>query len=281
MTLKKIIPTVLLAVSFNANSNSNLYSMTLGELLEIKVASQDPANIQSAPAIVSSFSADELTRVGLRNFSDFIDFIPGVVVNQSFTGDNPIQMRGFSDPDNQKLLLLIDGIPYWMPSHGTLPFFAMPTDAIAKIEVIRGPGSVLYGSNASAGVISIESSENRKTAKWNAGELGYQNVGIQFADNLQDHAHVDFTFEHRDEDGYQAQVFNAFNYFDPSCGCFPANVDGTFLRQKSHTAMYTKVAVENFNLALQAHEHERSSSADGSLIANQIRTEKGYLVAAN
>lgn len=138
-----------------APEKDSLYEMSLEALLSVKVVTGRPQTVLNAPSVVSTLKVDELSDMGVDRLTDMLVFLPGIEVNAAGIGNSPLQIRGISDSFNQKVLFLLNGAPYWMPAHGDIPLNGIPLNSIEKIEVIRGPGSVRYGTNASAGVINI------------------------------------------------------------------------------------------------------------------------------
>jgi iron complex outermembrane receptor protein len=78
-------------------------------------------------------------------------------------------MQGF---DQSKILILIDGIPYYETNYGRLDLNKIPTAIISKIEVIKGAASVLYGANAEAGVINIITKQGTEKP-WAEGNVAF------------------------------------------------------------------------------------------------------------
>lgn len=131
--------------------------MSLEDLLtiDVSVASKKKESISNTPAIVTSFKAEDMKGYGIRTLKDMLAHVPGVIVQDAPVGSTSIMIRGLSETFNQKVLFLVEGVPYWMSSHGDMPLLSMPSELIDHVEVIRGPGSVIYGTNASAGVINV------------------------------------------------------------------------------------------------------------------------------
>ena len=137
--------------------NQELFDLNLSDLAELKVniASSEPERIVDTPAVVTSYHVATMQNLGLNTLEDVLNFVPGVVVQDTAIGTKAVMIRGIVEAFNQKVLFLLDGTPYWQPAHGGNPMLAMPFTYIEKVEVIRGPGAVIYGSNASGGVINV------------------------------------------------------------------------------------------------------------------------------
>lgn len=115
-----------------------------------------------APGATFVITGEEIERSGAANIFDLLRRVPGVDIRYTPMGGHiSIRSTGAS-PFSEEVLLLIDGSPYNSPDKGGFPghpnysgFF--PLDRIARIEIVRGPVSVLYGANAFGGVINIVS----------------------------------------------------------------------------------------------------------------------------
>ncbi len=137
--------------------NVELFDLKLSDLADliVNIASSEPERIVDTPAVVTSYNTHTMQNLGLSTLEDVLNFVPGVVVQDTAIGTKAVMIRGIVEAFNQKVLFLLDGIPYWQPAHGGNPMLAMPFTYIEKVEVIRGPGGVTYGSNASGGVINV------------------------------------------------------------------------------------------------------------------------------
>ena len=105
---------------------------------------------------VSVITRDALEELGVDFALDAIATAPGVTVNQNgaFGGNASVRIRGAS---NDQTLVLIDGVPVNDPTGtgGGYNFAYLDTDTIERIEVLKGPQSTLWGSDAIGGVVSI------------------------------------------------------------------------------------------------------------------------------
>lgn len=133
--------------------------MSLEDLLNVEVvtASKKAESVWDAPGIVTSFSSREIQSFGANNLHDVIDRMVGV--NYSFDLMDYASIRGSAGWGFQyHMLMLIDGRPVRTPGGNGAsysPLSAFPLIAVERIELVRGPGSVLYGSNGFFGVINI------------------------------------------------------------------------------------------------------------------------------
>jgi outer membrane receptor protein involved in Fe transport len=126
----------------------------------VTTASQTAEDQSAAPATVTSISAQDLRRYGIKTLAEAINFLSLGMVTQSNLDDVEIGARGvlLTGDNNDHVLLLIDGHSVNEQWDGTAYFgrgAGVPFELIDHIEVTLGPGSVLYGSQAMLGVINI------------------------------------------------------------------------------------------------------------------------------
>ncbi|NMH64603.1 TonB-dependent receptor plug domain-containing protein [Shewanella salipaludis] len=129
-----------------------------GDTEMISIATGSLQSITKAPAVATVINADDIREMGASELDQVLETVPGLHVARSALGYNPIYtFRGIRSNYNPQVLLLINGIPISSLYNGDrgLIWGGMPVNAIERIEVIRGPGSALYGADAFAGVINI------------------------------------------------------------------------------------------------------------------------------
>lgn len=138
---------------------ARLLNMSLDELMDvgIRVASRSEATLLEAPAVVSVLTADDLRRIGARDLRDALRYVPGFEPGIRSFGYYEFGFRGVITDNSEKVLILLDGMPVneHLEGSGSIVFADFPLDNLDRIEVIRGPGSALYGSNAFVAVISL------------------------------------------------------------------------------------------------------------------------------
>lgn len=110
------------------------------------------------PAATEIYDQQKIEKLGANNVMEVVKNIPGFTLTASPTGNTYIGFRGISK-DN--VAILINGIP--LNQDGNYDLESISSDIIDRIEVVKGGATVLYGSNASAGVINIIT--NKKAAK--------------------------------------------------------------------------------------------------------------------
>nr|WP_202392865.1 TonB-dependent receptor [Helicobacter saguini] len=129
----------------------------------VSTASGYTQDIKYAPASIAVVPKEEILERPVRDVGDAVQDIPGVYVEASKTGANTISMRGL---DSSYTLILIDGkrqnVAQGFDENdmSANTSFMPPASMIERIEVIRGPASIIYGSDAMGGVINIITKKN-------------------------------------------------------------------------------------------------------------------------
>ncbi len=126
-----------------------------------------------APAIATVITAREIEKLGSTTVADVLKTVPGLHVSTARGLNDIFVMRGFFDEFNSYMLLLVNGIPVNNVVNGGRPqAWRMPVHDIARIEIMRGPGSALYGADAAAGVINIITKTAREIGGVEMGAYG-------------------------------------------------------------------------------------------------------------
>ena len=147
----------------NTNQTQDLTQLSLEQLMQIKIpevytASKFEQKATEAPSSVTVITSDEIKRYGWRTLGDVLASVQGFYVsydrNYDFLGARGVNLGDF----NSRILLLINGhrINNDLNDGAYLDTaFLLDVDLIDHVEIIRGPGSVLYGNNAFFGVINV------------------------------------------------------------------------------------------------------------------------------
>ena len=152
-----------------------LLSMELEELMNMTVTSvsKKEESAFSAASAIYVITQEELAKRHVQNLPDALRGVPGVQVSRRSTHSWELSIRGFDNRFSNKLLVLIDGRTIYTPGFSGVYWnlHNTPIQNIERIEVIRGPGAALWGSNAVNGVINITTKEASKSL---GGELSIE-----------------------------------------------------------------------------------------------------------
>jgi len=129
---------------------------TFGEITVISAARREQ-KLSEAPAAVTVITEEDIRHSGAITIPDILRMAPGMDVMQISASDLVINARGYNKEMSNKMLVLIDGRYVYWDFYGIILWDTFPIvlEDIKRIEIIRGPGSSLYGANAFSGVINI------------------------------------------------------------------------------------------------------------------------------
>ena len=155
-------------------------------------AARHEQEIGMSPSAITVFTREDIETSGANTVPDLLRLVPGmdvITISPAFTG---IVSRMYWTNENNLYLVMIDGREMNLELMGEPPWEILPIamEDIERIEVIRGPGSSLYGPNAVAGVISITTRPvGEKTSAYLGfwgGEIGSSHVGARAATRMGD-----------------------------------------------------------------------------------------------
>ena len=152
--------------------SSDFYEMSLEELINLKahgvpseleeiinslieVSSKKPLNTRESPSVISLITEEDIKKSGARDLIDVLRLVPGIEFGVDVEGVVGMGIRGNWSQEG-KVLVLLDG-QEMNEIISTCNYFGnhFPIEHIKKIEIIRGPGSAIYGGYAEHGVINI------------------------------------------------------------------------------------------------------------------------------
>ena len=149
--------TVERGATVTADAGLEAVTVSLGEIV-VEGASRAPERITEAPAAISVVPPEVLQNVSITGQAPVaLQSVPGVDVVQSGVNDFNVNARGFNSSLNRRVLVLQDGRDLAIAFLGSQEWNGMtqPLEDLGKVEMVRGPGSALYGANAFSGVVNI------------------------------------------------------------------------------------------------------------------------------
>lgn len=141
------------------------FDMDIQELMNVDIYTAGKTNekIKDIPASVVLVTREDIETYGYRTLAETLEHIPGLYNIGDYSTDDPnFGVRGFwSGVANDNMIILVNGVQQVDDIFSNYPLYkiAVPVEAIDRIEVIRGPMSVIYGSGAFFGAINIITNE--------------------------------------------------------------------------------------------------------------------------
>ena len=148
-------------------------TISLEDLLNatVSTATKSVLTLEQTPSIVSVFRRDDIEKLGARQLIDLLRFVPGFLEVASHTERN-VAIRGVHASSAYHFVVLLDGLPMndFLFGSGSPESFSL--EYAERVEVIRGPGSAIYGANALMGVVNIISRRIDAGTRVRVGVLG-------------------------------------------------------------------------------------------------------------
>jgi len=194
--------------------------MSLEDLLnvEVTVASKSEETVDDAPSSVTVFSRAEIQNMGITNIYDLLNYVPGFQVTLDVQNGQVQSIaprgRGTALDNSFDVLFLIDGQRINNSHTGGATLFnrLITTANVKQVEVIRGPGSALYGSNAFLGVVNIVTADDLSELSFGAGENGLWEANASYSQNFGEDGNFYIFAGGFADDG---QEYATSNPFDP------------------------------------------------------------------
>ncbi len=174
---------------------TELAKLSIEELIRMKVTSvlksQQP--LSDSAAAIHVITREDIRRSGARTIPDLLRIVPGVQVAELAHNVFAVTIRGFNDIHANKLLVMVDGRSVYnhIFSGVIWSFLDVYMEEIERIEIIRGPGSSLWGANAVNGVIHIITKKAGETqgpfVQFGAGDPNAVSAAARYGGSLGDH----------------------------------------------------------------------------------------------
>ena len=255
----------------------------------VSIATGSEQLLRRAPAVATVITNRDIERIGATELNEVLETVPGLHVSVSSQAYNPIfQIRGIRSEFNPQVLMLINGIPVTNVFAGnrSIVWGGMPVSNIARVEVIRGPGSAVYGADAFAGVINIIT----KTAEdidgldigFRAGEFATKEGWLQYGGNIGD-LDVAFSFQAGDTSGQRRTVgADAQSFWDQQFGTNASLAPGPVNVGRRYFDTRLDLSIYNWRLRVGLQNRDRvGTGAGGSQALDPVGTNDSTRINAD
>jgi iron complex outermembrane receptor protein len=179
----------------------------------VVTASKMAERVDKSVATTSVITQDEMRHIGARNLLDVLKLVPGLGITQTMLGVREVEVRGVKTLFSDKVLFMLNGHPldHNLNNAGsTWVYDDLPVDTIKRVEVVRGPGSALYGANAFLAVINIITLTAKDVdgvqASSGFGSFGTRQYRASAGKVFGDKGSAVVHFNHTDTDGIKSPV---------------------------------------------------------------------------
>ncbi|MCE9687991.1 TonB-dependent receptor [Shewanella sp. AS16] len=245
----------LMAPAFGLRADEQEEMAALMALLEEEtmLATQTKMNADYVPGMVSVLDARELAGYGVQTIGQALNQVAGFYITVNNAGDPLAIVRGTgASLGASNLKIMLNGVPVNRAIDGSADWlYRLPLSQFERIEVIRGPGSSLYGEFAFSGVINVISrSDNLLTAAAGSHDALGSNLLAQhrFGDDTQ--ASLNFSVWDRDDSGLKG---NPDNFANSGRGFSP----GAIFDREQGTLALARLEHQGYQLELQYADVER------------------------
>lgn len=175
-----LLPCYANAANEDLNADAALQDL-LGALeQETQIATRTKMNVDFVPGMVSVLYGKDLLERGVRNAGEALTLIPGVELSVAADGQSQVFVRGIGTAfSSGKIKVLFNGVPFNSTLSVATTSLHVPVEQIDRIEVIRGPGSTIYGEFAYSGVVNVITRKQVNQAFVRYSDHGNTEAGIQ------------------------------------------------------------------------------------------------------
>ncbi|MCB1606571.1 MAG: TonB-dependent receptor, partial [Xanthomonadales bacterium] len=205
---------LLLAATAQAQDSEDEELEALLALLdeETEIATQTRLNADYVPGVVTVLRGEDVAALGARHVLDALALVPGIEALRDDIGNATLRVRGIDYFENSgQVKVLVNGLSFARETAGQNgSVMLMPIEMVDRIEVIRGPGSEVYGDFAFAGLVNIITKEDRSLVYAQGGGGGLQSAGFNLSHQSGESFKVNLGFSRFVADDLEAATSTSF-----------------------------------------------------------------------
>lgn len=231
------LATLVLLSTFiaKADSSIDLLNLSFDELVKIKIktTSKKEEPLYKTPGVLTVITSKDLKQYGARNLHDAMRLIPGIQqAYPQLTHRNAVAVRGqIAGATDKYFLILLNGVPIRDPMlHGinATIYEGIAISAIERLEVIKSPGSVVYGSNSFSGILNIitKTNESENSLSYSRGSFDSSTSELFLNKTITEELQLSLGLRHFTSDGWELAFtdpggnVDSFNNNNTSWGAF-------------------------------------------------------------
>lgn len=240
---KKYISLLLSLVSYCsvAGDEIDYFELSLEELFELEIATKQKQTIYSSPSSVYVVTRQQIKAMGIDNLQTLLNFVPGFQSTRDVEQGtaNRISARGRSTALSESVLVQINGHKINDLYTGGISIINRLLDIgnVEQIEIIRGPGSALYGSNAFLGVINIVTLSGQNEINLSVGDNGTILSNFLFTKSWSQAHQLDLYLSSIDDRGHSYHITDLYGINAKVKD--PANGSDLYLRYTYNDWLFT------------------------------------------
>ena len=174
---------------------------------ETEIATKTKLNIDFVPGMVSVLHGKDLLARGIRTVYEALALIPGIELSITNDGQYQVVVRGVGKSfSSGKVKFLLNGVSFNSTLNSTTTALVIPIELVDRIEVIRGPGSAIYGEFASVGVVNVITNKKTSNAFGRYSDSKRYTLGAQYAGKLNRNVSLAADFAYEENKGGSVQA---------------------------------------------------------------------------
>lgn len=266
-SLLLLLPFVAPAAEEGPGAHDALQAL-LGALeQETKIATRTKMNIDFVPGMVSVLYGEDLVDRGVRSAAEALALIPGIELSISSDGTTLVFVRGIGSVfASGKIKVMLNGVAFNSTLSVASTALSIPTEQVERIEVIRGPGSTIYGEFAYSGVVNVITRKKQNQAYMRYGDFGHKTLGgvLTHGRPGEDwHTSLSFSGTNIDSDGVKTGPDVLRGFPNPNVTRAPGETN----EKEKDRALILQTEFSNFDFSLQ---WSRVESGDYFGLANAL-----------
>ncbi len=188
----------------------DIFDLSFEELLTLEVTSvsKKTEKLQNVATSVYIITQEDIQRSGYTRLIEVINLACGFFFQDITYLHSSYALHTELSPFSKLIVFMVDGVNIAsFQTSGLISYnFDLPLEQIDRIEIIKGPGGVIYGANANCGVINVftkdaDKSEGLKTSV-SIGNMGYNNIFLRYSHKISEKNHISAYFNYKRHDGY-------------------------------------------------------------------------------
>jgi len=164
------------------NAQENLDALLWNEEITVYSAAKKQQKLQESPYSITVITSEQIKKSGCLSIPEILKSVEGIDYMRTGISTYQVSIRGFNSLISNRILVLVDNRPIYSDFYGSVEWDAIPLllEEIKQIEIIRGPGSALYGTNAYLGIVNIITKKPEELPVYQTvSRIGNHNV-VQF-----------------------------------------------------------------------------------------------------
>jgi len=260
---------------------------TLKEIMQLleensELATRTRMNVDFVPGVITVLHGSDLEARGVQTVFDALGLVPGIELSRTNDGRPKVMFRGIGlSFFSGKVKFLLNNTPFNGTLGATTTLLVLPIEQVDRIEVIRGPGSAIYGEYASVGVVNVITRHEQLNAYLRATDLGRRVYGGSASyennrDGRNGSLKVDFSFSGVSVSGGDIEVNN-----DILRGTPITNAPGPINNKEQHRAYVLNLYYGDYHFSWQDVEEglgdffgvSNALPGDNQRIVTKLRTQ--------